>query len=343
MKTKIPSIKIILSIVIIFFFTFPYTAALAADFSVEPLIIDVEAKARDTFTKTVTLVNHQDRSLRLFASVHEISVGEESEIKSFIPASMGDRAVSVTSWIEISRARIDLAPGGEKEIPLVIRVNPATPPGLYHAFVGFAPAPNRDEAEAKVLSGQASGVVIRVLVGTKQQEFLRLVSFSTDRFSFSDTEGKLTYVLENTGDVPLSPTGDVIIYDARGNELTSIALNEDGQNVINPGEKATYTENIPFINRLGKNKAYLSLEYGVKNRAAVYDTNFYYSIPWLYLVVIMLLLLLVLVTIVLLFRRGGKNDLEFDDHEARDIPLFVGKVREHSEYEHDINLKTKDE
>jgi len=310
-----------------------------AEYSVSPLIIDIEADPHDTFTETLSLQNFDDRPLRLYASVNEITLGEGSEIKSFVPASMGDRTTSVTSWIEISRARIDLAPGEAKDLPLTIRVNQNTPPGTYHAFVGFGSGSNRDIAQAKVLEGQGMGAVVRIVVGGKQEEFLRLVSFTTDRFSVTPDKGQITYVLENTGDVPLSPTGDVIIYDSRGRELTSISLVDEAVPSIAPGEKLTYTKNLPYMNRLGKNKAYLSLEYGIQNRAALYDTNFYYSVPWFYLVIIMILLAIVLAVLVILIRRGSSRGSYVEEQEAQDVPMFVGKKREHNEYDHDINLK----
>lgn len=313
-----------------------------ADFTISPLLVDVTADARDNFTRTITLTNLDDRNTRLYASVHEIEVGEDEEIKTFIPASMSDRSTSVTSWIEITRGRIELTGGEEKEIPLTIRVNPNALPGLYHAYVGFATGPNRDEAEAKTIIGQSSGVVLRILVGGKQEEFLRLVSFTTDRFSYSDDQGVLSYTIQNTGDVPLSPQGDVIIYDARGKELASIPLNEDGADKIQPGEQVEYQKELPFINRIGKNKAFLTLEYGVANRAALYDTNFYYSIPIHFLILIVVLLALVLTVTIIMLRRGGGVEM-IESNEAYDVPLFVRTGREHNEYEHDIDLKKKSE
>lgn len=318
------------------------SASLAANISVSPLIIDVEAKANDIFNESIKVSNNHTNSARVFASVNEISVGENNEIKSFVPASMSDRTTSVTSWIEITRGRIDLKSGEEKEIPLLIRINPNTPPGLYHAFVGFAVGPNRDVAEEIILNGQGDGVVVRVLVGTKQQEFLRLVSYSTDPFSLSPDKGEIKFSLENVGDLPLTPKASVIIYDSRGRELTSLDISSNAGEVILPGETKDYTDRLPYLNRVGKNKAYLTVDYGIEKKAALNDTAFYYSIPWLYLVVIMILLLVVLLSIVILLRRGGSQvQGVYESHEAQDLPFYVGSNREHSEYEHDINLKNK--
>jgi hypothetical protein len=336
-------LKLIYSLVLFFSLGAAPLSVLASDnFSVAPLILDISADARDSFVNNLTLTSHNTNNTRLYASVNEITLGDNSEIKAFVPASMSDRTTSVTSWIEVTRGRIDLVSGEVKEVPVTVRINPNTPAGLYHAFVGFAQGTNRDEAEAKILAGQGSGVVLRILVGGKQDEFLKLVSFTTDRFSYKEGEGSLVYVLQNVGDVPLSPKGDVIIYNSRGSELTSISLNKDESKVINPGETLEYKTDLPFINRLGKNKAYLSLEYGSKNRTSINDTSFYYSVPLLYLLLIMLLLILVFVILTFLIYRAFRSQNIIDTNEAHDLPLFVRNSREHSPYDHDIDLKKKD-
>jgi len=314
----------------------------AANFSVSPLIIDITAKQRDVFTHTLTITNHSAKPVRLYASVNEITVGENSEVKTFVPASMSDRSVAVTSWLEITRGRIELKAGEKTEVPLVIRVNHDTPPGLYHAYVGFGSATNNDLAQAQVQNGQGSGVVLRISVGDKKQEFLKLTSFVTDRFSFSDKKGNISFSLKNTGDVPLTPKGDIIIYDARGRELATVNINQAGDSVIDPGAEILYEQKLPFINRLGKHKAYLNVEYGVENRAALYDTYFYYSIPKLYLIAIAILLMVILVTLILLQRRSVRYNNYEEPDLAYDVTVFVSKQKEHSEYEHDINLKKKD-
>lgn len=331
--------NLLLSVIVIFGLAAPVATAMAANFTVSPILVDVEAEARDAFVRDITITSNHGTHQRLYASVHEITLGEDSEIKSFVPASMSDRSVAVTSWIEITRARIDLQPGDSTTLPLTVRVNHDTPAGLYHAYIGFAQGRNRDEAEAKVLAGEGIGVIIRIAVGGTQEEALRLTSFTTDRFSLLPGDGLVTYTLENSGDVPLAPEGDIIIYDSRGRELTSLTLNDEGEAVvIAPGEKHEFTEVIPFIERLGRHKAYLSVEYGVENRAAVYDTNFYYSIPWYYLLIIGLLLFTFLISMILLARRSS-GGVEYLEPDAHDVPLYVGRVRDHSEYEHDINLK----
>lgn len=313
----------------------------AGSYTVSPLIIDIEADARDSSVHDIKVKNFESNYVRLYATVNEIEVGDDNLIKEFIAPSMSDRSESITSWIEITRGRIELSGGEEKNIPLTIRVNHNAKPGLYHAFVGFAPGHNRDAAEETIRNGQGEGLILRILVGGKQEEFLRLVSFTTDRFSFIEGKGTMTYVLENTGDVPLRPMGDITIYDGRGKELTTVDLSSDTEaGLIQPGEQKTYTKDLPYTDRLGRNKALLNIEYGEVNRAAVYDTNFYFSIPWIYGLLVVILLSLVLSTIGIIIKRGGKGrELVYDD--VHDLPMFVGQQKDHTEYDHDINLKNK--
>lgn len=316
--------------------------ASAENITVSPLIIDHETEARDILTKDINLKNNDSNHVRLFASVHEIEMDGNNEIKSFIPASMSDRTTSVTSWIEITRGRIDMQSGTETSVPLTIRINPNAKPGDYHAFVGFASGLNRDEAEKKILAGQSMGVIIRVSITEKQIELLRLTNFKSDQIVYDESHN-FTFSLENTGDLPQTPQGEIIVYDSRGVEIAAVKINEENI-VLNPGEKKDFTEPIPFTNRFGKNKAHLSVSYGQNNLTNIYDINFYYSIPWLYLLIIGTVFILTPIILTWLFRRMSRHNdyYEFDHNEAIDLPLFIKKSHEHETHDHDINLRKND-
>lgn len=320
-------------------FSFSY----AGSVSVTPLIIDHTTEARDILSDSITIKNNHSTHLRAYASVHEIELDGNNEIKAFVPASMSDRTESITSWIEISRARIDLQPGEEKVLPLTIRINPNAKSGEYHAYIGFGIGPNQDEAEKKVMENQAAGVIIRVSINDKQVELLRLNGFKAKPLVLENTDSNFTFTLENLGELPQTPSGEIIIYDSRGNELTSVQVNKENKS-IGPNEKVEFSAPIPEIDRFGKNKAYLSLTYGNENLASLYDINFYYSIPKLHLIVILTVLIIIPLLLTLALRRliRPSNYYITSNDEAVEVPLFVRKHHEHEEYEHDINLKKND-
>lgn len=146
----------------------------------------------------------------------------------------------------------------------------------------------------------------------------------------------MTYKLQNTGDVSLTPKGSVFLYDSRGRELQEIVLNDEATEV-KPGETLEFKETLPFMSHLGKTKAFLALEYGQNNLASINDTNYYYSLPWYYLLTIVVLLFVTLLSVVLLLRRGGGAVEHHDD--VHDVPLYVRDGCDREECEHDINLK----
>lgn len=325
---------------IIVLLLFNPTLSYAGSISVTPLIIDYTTEARDILTKDITVKNNHTTHLRVFPSVHEIEVDGNNDIKAFIPASMSDRTESITSWIEISRSRIDLQPGEERKIPIKLRINPNAKPGEYHAFVGFGIGSNIDEAEKKVMENQADGVVIRVSIDKKQLELLKLSNFKSKSLVLSDSNSNFTFSLENLGEVSQTPSGEIIIYDSRGNELKSVKIETEN---IAPNEKKEFSIPIPPSEHFGKNKAYLSLTYGNENLASLYDINFYYTIPKTFLIVILGVLIFIPILLTLALRRIARPKYHtVDTNEAHDLPFSVRNYHEHQTYEHDINLKKND-
>jgi hypothetical protein len=308
----------------------------ASGFSVSPLIIEYASEERDIINRDLTITNSTDKPIRLYASVHQIEVGDQTEVKDFVTPSMTDRATDITSWISITRARLELKPQGTLTVPLTIRVHPSTPPGTYHALIGFASGPNRDEIEKKVKAGDAASVILKITIAENTREQIHIASFAADRFSVKPESNDFSFTVENTGDVPLTPQGEIIIYDTTGKELTAVPANSAGITIA-PGERTVITEPLPFINRIGRNKAYLSLTYG-QNSAAVFDTAFYYSMPWYYLAGLFTILTLFLSFIAYAFRRAFSGG-PLDDDRMYDVPVFVRDARDHTEYDHDLDLK----
>ncbi len=334
------SLKILIRGIGLFFVTVISTASVqASNFTVSPLFINIDAEARDIFTKDITLKNFTGTPTRIYATVHEVKVeegAESTDILDFVPASMSDRTTSVTSWIEITRARLEVPAEGELVVPLRIKINPEVKPGKYHALIGFATGKNTDEIEKKVKAGQGWGVLLTIVIEDKKAEGMHLVSFVTSRFVYQPENNQIKFTLENTGDFPITPKGEVIIYDTTGKELTTVVANSANM-TLEPGERKEVVEELPFTNRLGRNKAYLNLEYG-NNLASVSDTAFYYSMPWYYVIGIFALLILLLTMVALLFRRSLSHETGFEK-DIIDLPLFVKQGHDHAKYEHDIDLK----
>jgi hypothetical protein len=309
-----------------------------ASYSVAPLVVDHELEKRDMVTETITITNNGTSLLRLYPTVNEISVDEGGKVQTFVePAMVEDRTTSITSWIEISRARIELAPGESKELELSIKVNPDVASGEYHAFVGFPEGSNRPEAEKRVYEGSAPGTVVRIGVDKVQNQFLRLDRFSVEKFVKSATDGLMSYVLNNPGEDPVIPRGEIIIYDNNGIEVTTVPINPEGA-VINGKAQMDFSAFVPSNIPMGKYKAFLSVEYGEHQTASVHDTAFFYVLPIWNLIIIFAIVLAIALAIALYVHR--KYDLAGEVSEADSVAMYIRQGTSEGK-EHDIDLTQK--
>lgn len=309
----------------------------ASQISVSPVLIDVDVMPRDVITKDITIKNETTYKQNVYATVNEIAVDEGGAIKEFVTPVMTDRTNTVTSWLEISRARIELEPGESKTVPLTIRINPIAQTGQYHAFIGFVPTSKRPDAEATAMRGDADGVIVKISLEEKTNDLLRITSFLIDRFVFSKETGDITIEIENSGEYPTTPNGEIIFYNSRGEEVSSMQVNSENT-TIEAGNRTTITTTVPFHEALGRYKANLVLRYGKDQQAAVFDTAQFFMVPWPLMVAIMIAIVIFSLFVTYLLRRAFYDELHEDD-DGNTLPLYVRNDREHTVKDHDIHIK----
>jgi hypothetical protein len=327
--------RTIFSVVVVFSVLIA-TPVYASDLKISPLLIDTNTEARDIITKDITLSNESSAKKNIYITVNEVAVDTTGEVKEFISPAMDDRTTAITSWLEISRARIELEPSETKVVPLTIRVHPQAKPGVYKAFIGFAEASQRPEAESIALRGDAEGVIIKLNLEQEVNDLLHINSFSVEKFILRDEQRFLSLQLENKGDTSVAPKGEVIFYNSRGEEVSSVLVNEQLE-VVPAGEKKSITIQIPFSDTFGKFKANVRLMYGADNQAVVFDTAQFFMVPSKFAVGALILVVLLSILLTYLLRRAFYDELH--DEEANTLPVYVRNDREHELKDHDINLK----
>lgn len=304
---------------------------------VSPMLLDYKAEARSIETDTITITNTSSAKIDIFPTVNNISVGENGGIEAFLSPIESDRTSSLASWLEISRAPLEIMPGASTTISLTLRVNPNPEPGTYHALVSFPSGSNRDEAEAAVQRGGIPGVIVNVTIEDTTTELMSLSKFSVNRFVTTPDNQAVQYFVENTGDMETIPTGDILVYNQRGEEVASIPVNPDRQ-ILQAGESQTFTAGMPLAGLLGKYKAYLSVQYGSTQRAQLQDTAYFYAIPWKKLAVLFAGLILVAIALALIVHRRYARDEEVDDSDP--LPLHIRDSVSQAAH-HDIDMKPR--
>jgi len=293
---------------------------------------------RESVTETIVVEStYEARRAVLFATVNEITVGTNGEVREFISPVMTDRTNTVTSWIEIDRGRIEIDPGQAVEIPLSISTHPFAEPGEYHVFIGFVESKRRMDAEAVALAGDANGVIVKVTIGDERQDVLRVVSMVVDRIVSRPDERVVDITIENSGDLLSAPTGELIFYDGRGREVVSVPVNQASE-AIAPNTQKTFSVAIPLEQELGQFKANLNLKYGNNQRASLYDTTSFFMLPLHYLL-LLLGFFVTLIGLLLLFSRRTQPT-DYGGHESGDeVSMYVRDGHVAKPQDHDIDLK----
>jgi hypothetical protein len=310
--------------------------ALASSLLINPPLIDQEMSGRDVITKNVTLTNHAPYRMVAFATVNEISVNTNGEIKEFISPTMTDQTTTVTSWIEVTRARLEIDPGATTTIPVTVRVNPLAKPGIYYAFVGFIEGANQPEAQAAALRGDGNGTIIKITIKDKKNDLLRISNFLVDHLVFLQDNRDISIEVQNNGDADSVPKGEVIFYNSRGEEVASTKVNDEGV-VVPQGKTHTFVVQIPFYDKLGRFKANVKLDYGINQKGSIFDTTQFFMMPLKLMIGLVFLIVLFSFLATHLLRRAFYDELH-DEDDGKTVALYVRNDREHEIKDHDIHI-----
>lgn len=276
--------------------------ALAAPslFSASPLIFDEKAKQRDILKESIGVMNNStERSINLYAFVN--NVDPTAGVEGFQSASDADLGKSLANWIEISRGAIDLMPGEKREIPLLIQVNLRATAGMYHAFISFAEGSTRDEAERKIKEGVSVAINVEILDDAK--EALELKSFVSSDTFVTGAKASFKYDIQNIGNRPLSPKGQVRIFNRSGEEVATLDVNQQGM-MLDPNISGQLASAWDAGSRFGRYKAMLDVEYGDKTRGTLQDTVFFWLIPWKEMLAVFLALGVVVLSLTMYWHNG---------------------------------------
>lgn len=244
------------------------------NFIVSPIVANEKAKPRDIIKKELLVTNNTQQRIDLYITVENIDPTEGAQ--EFVSPGGADLSTSLANWVEITRGVIELSPGESRKIPYLIHVNLTAKPGSYYARIQFSQGSRREETE---VSKEGTALMLNVEVFDDAKERLQLGNFiSNDNIVFGNAVS-FSYLLENVGNRVIEPRGSIRIFNRRGEEVGSIPLNSNGEE-ISPDDKKQLATVWSAAGRFGKYKAFLDLEYGEKQLASVQDTVYFWVFPW---------------------------------------------------------------
>lgn len=235
---------------------------------VTPSILEKMVKPGDVYSGQTKVANNSVQEITLYAYLKDFKAAAEDEsgrAELIVPGTETGNYIS--SWINISTEGIVLGPGEERAVPYTINIPSNVGPGGYYGAIVFgtqAPKLKPGEADTGAAIGiaqQAASLVLLQVEGIADER-ADIREFKTDKQFYSTPfDVKFTTKISNLGNVHVKPRGVIEIKDMLGKNVTTLAVNEDGGNIL-PKSSRTFLNNWKDRFGFGKYEASLALSYG---------------------------------------------------------------------------------
>ena len=310
-------IRKIFFITLLAFFVFSPELASAANGSsvaltITPPLMKINMEPGESLATAVKVVNNNDYPVTFYAKVVDFADDGSGKIKFLnngnLPDTPENKNVYLSKWISLSQEQEDLKPFETATFSFSIDVPVSAQPGGHYAaiLIGTNPPSETEKGtEIKVSSYISSLILARVAVAIEEKGSIREFVF-TNRI-YQGGEGTLRLSFENLGNVHLTPTGDIKIFDMFGKQKGDIIVNStsDYSGNVLPKSIRTWSDlkwagdDFFLINRY---RAELSLSYGDQAKQTEFSTFFFWGFNWRWLGIIVGGLLIMLILIILFVR-----------------------------------------
>jgi hypothetical protein len=234
-----------------------------AGLSVTPGIIEIIAARNDEATGVCEVTNTAEGTINVTVQPENWKRGPD-----------GRRGGTVAHWLTVEPQALDLGPGEVGKFTYSLQV-PADGAGEYVAQIFFTEA---SEGGGTQISTRV-GVVLYMAVRETIQLEAEIAKLKMSVFPDGNASVATAQVeVHNTGNVHIRPTGDVKVYDQKGDFVVAAILNT-GWGIL-PGELYTYqgTGRGPKI-LPGQYKAVATMQYGdLFKEAKGYTKELYFEI-----------------------------------------------------------------
>lgn len=242
---------------------------------------------------------------------------------SFALRRKSDKQVDVGAWIDPAVPRVTIYGGKAAKIPVKFRIPKNATPGDHAG--GVVALNTRVEAQSQgstsigIQRAIAARAYIRVSGSTSPGFEISDVQVTHDRGPWpwsGDGTGTLTYTVENTGNLRLALTGNVLVKGWGKDDVLGLAELPD----LLPGSKVTLTRELTGIPAAGRVEVEVAMNGGEDLDEAVTVT--FTLVPWALLVALLIVAAAVLAMV--LRRRGAVRRRLEAAGEAPKISVTAG-------------------
>lgn len=316
--------KVIFSIFLATFFSIFFVKAANA-LTLIPPSLEVDLIKGQTYQTSVKLFNEEEKQLTLYSSTANFGAKDETGNPGF---NFNAPIEGLSSWIQVDKGPFVIKAGERIEIPIKIITPANAEPGGQYSAVFFSENP---PDKAQIAIGSKLGVLVLARVAGEVVEKGSIKEFMVDTTAGMLRRLPINFIIryENTGNVHLRPTGNVLIKNMWGHEVANLEVNpEKGATLPKTIRRydVTWESKNTFVAASGnpwqqfwkkysnekKNLAYgkytakLDLTAGVNDGVVSTSAITFWIFPWHIILVDGVILIAIIVLLILLIRQYNK-------------------------------------
>lgn len=278
---------------------------------VSPAIIEINAERGKSYDIKIKVTNSTTADQEYYATINDFKAKDETGNPEFITDEKAPSSASIVKWIQ-PLGSFKLNPNQTKEIVAKMVVPNDAEPGGHYGIIRFGNQPPSAVQSGATLTASA-GPLVLVRVDGEIKESLTVADFYTQRAGKKATSfeyGPVDFVqrLTNNGNVHVKPTGNLVITNMFGSQVTTLPVNGNNGNVL-PNSTRRFEQRLDTKWLFGRYTAKMSLSYGTSGGSISGATTFW-VIPYKLIIAILLTLILLIIIVRKMVARYKKKIIE---------------------------------
>ena len=202
-----------------------------------PTFLNLVTDPGEEVTSQIKVKNNNNFSEYLkidIAKFESAEGGERPLISEFTSAD------DYKNWISFSDSQFILDPNETKVIDVTIRPPKEASLGYYYAIIVNRTTQQETVAQGAAVAGAPAILTLLEVRSENAKRELQLVDFKTKKFFYEYLPAEFEVKVKNTGNIHITPTGDIFIDSIRAKDVGILRANEGRGNVL-PGTERVYT------------------------------------------------------------------------------------------------------
>ncbi len=254
--------------------------------SITPPLFQLSLAPEAEWSSKLQFTNRSERRMTLYVTLQNFTAEGDNGMIAFSRPSAGSspNMHELASWLSVPPEPIEAEAGETVDIPFTIRVPKDAEPGGHYAaiFVGTEPFSESVGGTMSVSSLLSSLILVRTTGDIVESGYIR--DLSPLRVFSEEQEATLELSFVNTGNVHLTPRGEITITNMFGRERGKIIVGEDkslGHVFPDSQRKFTFTwKGEKNFFDVGRYKVVATIVYGRDAEKTAYYTTHFWIVPW---------------------------------------------------------------